>query len=78
MGQKVLWGGVVGMMGYMALIAPCLACGQTFSSNPNFVPSLNNNPVCRPCMDRVNERRRTMGLPPHPIHPEAYQPEEVP
>jgi hypothetical protein len=62
-------------MGYMMLTAPCLVCKRVFCSNPNRVPSMNGEPVCGGCMEIVNEKRIEMGLPPHPIHPDAYNPE---
>lgn len=60
------------------LTSPCLGCGQMFASNPNHVPSLNNQPICRECVTEANEQRVEMGLDPHPIHPQAYEalPEE--
>lgn len=64
-------------MGYMSLIAPCLACGRIFSSNANYVPSLDNQPVCQGCMEVINAKRAAMDLEPFVIHPEAYEPEEV-
>lgn len=65
------------MSGYMMVIAPCLACRRTFASNPTYVPSLNNQPVCRNCMELANEKRKEKGMEPHFIHPLAYEPEEA-
>lgn len=64
-------------MAFMYLMAPCFGCGKTFASNPDFVPSHNDQPVCRDCMELVNAQRLAMGMEPHVIHPEAYEPEEV-
>jgi hypothetical protein len=68
-------------MAWMMVYGCCLCCGRTFSFNPSRVPSLTVNgtrePVCRSCMDRGNAKRTAMGLPAHPIDPEAYEPEEV-
>jgi hypothetical protein len=64
-------------MAWMMVMGTCLACGNIFSFNPHRVPSFKGEPVCGPCMARVNEKRRGMGLPPHPVMPDAYEPEEV-
>lgn len=64
-------------MGFMMLYAPCLVCKRPFGSNASYVPSLNNEPVCRACMEWGNAERVAQGLTPHPIHPLAYEPEEV-
>jgi hypothetical protein len=61
-------------MRYAMLHAYCLACQRLFSSNPNHVPSLHGEPVCRDCMDQVNRHRKEKNLEPFPIHPEAYEP----
>ena len=73
-------------MGYVYATSECLSCKQLFSYNPLRVPSLRVNaqgqpdpngtrePVCRGCMDRANLKRKEMGLEPHPIHPDAYEP----
>jgi hypothetical protein len=61
-------------MGYATLMAPCLLCRKTFCSNPSKVPSKNNEPICRECMEALNAKRREMGLDPFPIHPDAYEP----
>jgi len=64
--------------GMVLLASACLACEKMFISNPNHVPSLNNQPICRECVEQANEKRAEMGLEPHPIHPDAYEalPEE--
>ena len=65
-------------MGYVMATSPCFGCGGLFSYNPNKVPSIRiegvRQPVCRACMDRVNEMRRNKGVPEHPISPDAYEP----
>jgi len=63
-------------MGYMSLISPCLVCGKIFASNPHYVPSLRGEPVCLDCMIDANEKRVELGMEPHPIHPQAYEPAE--
>ena len=62
------------MGGYVFVTSPCGSCGGLFSYNPNFVPSLNNNAFCESCMTGANAKREEMGLPAHPIHPQAYEP----
>ena len=52
----------------------CGACGGLFTFNPRWVPSLNNVAFCGPCMAAANAKREALGLNPHPIHPEAYEP----
>ena len=59
-------------MAYFAL-SPCFACKQAFTYNPDRVPAFQGEPVCESCMAKVNAKRQTMGLPPHPILPGAYQ-----
>jgi hypothetical protein len=61
-------------MGYAIAMGQCLACRRVFSFNPVRVPSLHGEPVCESCMALANERRVAAGVPPHPIHPEAYGP----
>jgi hypothetical protein len=68
-------------MGYMLAIGPCIGCGRTFSFNPERVPSSSavtgqREPVCLDCMNRINAKRRDMGLPEFPILPGAYEAEE--
>jgi len=68
-------------MAYMFVTGPCLTCGKIFSFNPNKVPSLRVNgvrePICETCITLANKERERMGNAPHPIHPEAYEAEEV-
>ena len=69
------------MTGYMMVLGPCWSCGRPFSFNADHVPSHRDEngvrqPVCGDCMARVNAIREENGLPPHPIHPMAYQPQE--
>ena len=62
------------MVGYMSLIAPCFACGTLFTSNPERVPSYQNNPICKACITIVNENRKANGLPTWPVLDGAYEP----
>jgi hypothetical protein len=61
-------------MGFVTAFSPCFSCGRPFSYNPRKVPSFEGEPICGSCMDRVNEKREEMGLVPHPIQPDAYEP----
>ena len=64
-------------MGYMMLWSPCLICRKVFASNPTHVPSLRGEPVCKDCIDLGNKNRIKAGIKPFPVHPKAYEPEEV-
>ena len=63
-------------MGYAFVFAPCLVCKREFSMNPVRVPSFRWNgvkePICKSCMDVINEARVEKGLEPFSIHPDAY------
>jgi hypothetical protein len=61
-------------MRYATLTAKCLFCEQAFVSNPNHVPSIDGEPICRDCVDLVNRQRKESGLDSFPIHPKAYEP----
>lgn len=66
-------------MGAMFVIGDCVACKSLITFNPDHVPSLRVNgvrePLCKACFDRWNELHRvSKGLPPEPLHPEAYSP----
>lgn len=69
-------------MAYMFVIGSCVACRATITFNPTWVPSIRVNgsrePLCPACHARWNQIHRvSKGLEPLPIHPEAYEPEEV-
>ncbi len=64
-------------MGYMMLTALCWACGKLFTSNPELVPSFKGDPICETCMVRVNIEREANGLDEWPVHPDAYEPQEI-
>lgn len=71
-------------MGYMTAMGLCLTCGRVFSFNPERVPSLRwpppdgpREPICEDCMRAVNAERERIGMPRLPVHPDAYEPEEV-
>jgi len=59
-------------MPYMSVIAPCFLCGVVFASNPSKVPSVDNQPICESCMERVQEARKRQGMRPFPVPPGAY------
>lgn len=62
-------------MGYYSGIGQCYGCGRMFSFNPEKVPSYQGEPICRDCIERVNEIRKDKGLPLWPILPGAYEPQ---
>ena len=59
-------------MGYYFLVANCGSCKRRFTCNPHLVPSLNNIPFCKDCIDRANPQRIKNGLQPITYHPDAY------
>jgi hypothetical protein len=65
-------------MAYFAT-ALCGQCRQPFNFNPALVPSLNNVPFCRNCVEIANPKRVAGGLAPIAILPGAYDivPEET-
>lgn len=76
-------------MAYMFVMGPCYSCGVPFTYNAERVPSIpvlpdgtigaggRREPICEHCMTVVNERRKAMGMPPHPIREGAYDAQEV-
>ena len=69
-------------MGYMYVMGNCIGCGILFTFNADWVPSVmvqgTREPICRDCVARVNPIRAQKGLDPIRIHPDAYEPQEVP
>ena len=63
-------------MGFYSLIAPCFACKRVFASNPNAVPSYENQPICATCIAKANDNRKKRGLPLWPVPADAYAPAE--
>ena len=61
-------------MGYAFVIGHCGACRKVFTFNPLYVPSLNNIPFCRECIEAANVLRKEKGMESISIHPEAYEP----
>ena len=68
-------------MGYLYAYGHCFICRNSFSFNPELVPSVTvesaRRPVCRDCMERANVLRLEDGNAPVLIDPRAYEPEEV-
>lgn len=60
------------MGGFVFATAACGACKQIFTFNPRKVPSLNNVPFCRECVEAANPIRKANGLPEIPILSDAY------
>ena len=44
------------------MVAECGACGNAFTCNPNRVPSKNNIPFCRECVEAANIQRLARGM----------------
>ena len=70
-------------MAFLFVVCDCAACGKLVAANPSCCPSLmikgRKEAICKSCADRWNYIHRTsQGLEPVPIHPQAYEPEEVP
>jgi hypothetical protein len=65
-------------MGYLSLLATCVACRQPFTCNPYRVPSIPiegvRQPVCRSCIEAANRRRAALGNEPIAVLPGAYDP----
>jgi hypothetical protein len=59
-------------MGYMMAVGNCGICGKTFSFNPYKVPSSNNIPFCKECIDNANPIRVEKGLPEIKYSADAY------
>ena len=61
-------------MGYAIMMGECGNCKRMFSYNPRFVPSKDNIPFCKECVEGANPIRVKNGLEPIRIHLEAYEP----
>jgi hypothetical protein len=61
-------------MGYAMMVSECGACHQIFCYNPHLVPSLNNVPFCKRCVDASAPERIKRGLVPIKYSEEAYKP----
>ena len=61
-------------MGYAFCTGTCGQCGLIFTFNPNSVPSLNNVPFCKTCVDAANNGpRQANSLPPIEYPWNAYE-----
>lgn len=63
----------------MIIFGPCINCRVPMSYNADHVPSLvidgEREAICINCWARWNDIHRvSKGLPPEPLHPDAYQP----
>lgn len=65
------------MTGYMFVLGTCYGCGRSFTFNPERVPSIRNEPICRYCVEVANPIRIQNGLNPIVILPGAYEAQEV-
>jgi hypothetical protein len=68
-------------MGYVTGFGPCYLCTRPFHFNPRNVPSVKGEPICRSCIEAVNQKIRELGKPAFEIHTDAYDPcpeEELP
>jgi hypothetical protein len=67
-------------MGYCMGTSACYGCKRIFSYNPMRVPSIRDpdtgskEPVCAACIARANVQRAKIGMPPHVVYPDAYEP----
>lgn len=67
------------MTGYALAYSACVCCKRVFGYNPIRVPSTSavtgtKEPICRNCIDLINEKRALVPLPLWPIPPDAYEP----
>lgn len=60
--------------GYATLVSPCFSCKRIFSANPRKVPSYHGEPICKPCIEKVNRNRTASGRPLWPVAADAYEP----
>ena len=51
---------------------PCIYCLKMFSFRADLVPRINGEPICKNCMDKINEKARKRNSLEHYIPPEAY------
>lgn len=66
------------MKGVVYCTGVCFGCKRLFSFNPHRVPSIPikgvREPICLSCVERVNPRRKALGLQPIVPLPGAYEP----
>lgn len=55
---------------------PCIGCGTPLKYDPNLVPALRIQdelePLCKECVDKINQGRAKWGKEPHIIPDGAY------
>lgn len=60
------------------MIGFCALCGIVFRFNPRKVPTIRigegREPLCRSCVERINQERVKHNLDPYPISEDAYWP----
>lgn len=66
-------------MGYFIAFGRCINCNQSFGFNPHKVPSSSaltgtREPICEPCVKRINAIRVERGLAAIKPLPGAYDP----
>jgi hypothetical protein len=63
-------------MGYALATGSCLICKQMFTFNPVRVPSFrvrgSREPICRSCINDINQKRAAAGVHTFVIAPDAY------
>ena len=62
------------MSGYALAVSSCGNCRRVFGFNPKKVPSLDNIPFCRDCVEMANPIRILKGLPEIIITDDTYGP----
>jgi len=60
-------------MAYVFCNGICGSCGKVFTFHPNLVPSKNNIPFCKECVDAANPIRKKNGLSEIKYDPKAYE-----
>jgi hypothetical protein len=65
-------------MGFVSVLGDCYVCRKPFTFHPHKVPSTRVNgvrePICRECIEMVNEKRKAIGSPLIEVLPGAYDP----
>ena len=55
-------------------VGSCAICRKSFGFNPLNVPSIDNQPICKECIDKANVIRKSKGLKPVTYGKDAYGP----
>ena len=56
------------------MMGSCGNCHRTMTFNPKLVPSFNNVPFCKECVELANPIRKEKGLPEIVVSDDAYEP----